>query len=132
MESLDQYIMESSKKDKVLSGGFVTTLSYDLAVKDDTNINQEIKDILLEKGWNFTIPEQRTIRYLGTQSAENDADTPKTTAWKEGVTPKEAINEFHSAIEAYNSKHLLDTPVVLGRGHAFAVCNNEYDAIKIS
>lgn len=62
---------------------------------------------------------------------EKNVDTPYTTAWKECVTPKEAVGEFYTAILAYNAKHALDKPVVLGRGNAFAVCDNVYDAIKI-
>ena len=130
MKSLDEYIMEH-KDEKVLARGHVTTMSYDLEVKDDTNINQEIKELLIDKGWNFTIPEQRIIPYLGKERTETNADTPNTTAWKEGITPREAISEFRAAIDAYNSNHALDNPMKLGRGHAFAVCDNVYDAVKI-
>lgn len=130
MKPLDIYIMEK-ESEKVLAQGHVTTMSYDLEVKDDTNINQEIKDILIDKGWNFTIPEQKVIPYVGKTRVVKDADTPYTTAWKENVTPKEAVGEFYTAILAYNAKQALDKPVVLGRGNAFAVCDNVYDAIKI-
>ena len=130
MKEIDKYIVEK-KSEKILAKEHVTTMSYDLEVKDDTNINQEIKDYLIGKEWNFTIPERRVIPYLGKERTEKDADTPHTTAWKEGVTPKEAINEFCAAIDAYNTNHALDTPVKLGRGNAFAVKDNEYDAIKI-
>ena len=126
MKEIDKYILEK-KSEKILVKEHVTTMSYDLEVKDDTNINQEIKDYLIGKEWNFTIPERRVIPYLGKERTEKDADTPHTTAWKEGVTPKEAINEFCAAIEAYNTNHALDTPVKLGRGNAFAVKDNEYD-----
>ena len=130
MKSLKEYIMEN-KDEKVLAKGNVTTMSYDLEVKVDTNINQEIKDILIDKGWNFTIPEQRIIPYRGNQRVENNVDTPYTTAWKEGITPSESVIEFYNAIVAYNAKHALDKPAVLGRGHAFAVCDNVYDAVRI-
>lgn len=130
MKPLDIYIMEK-ESEKVLAQGHVTTVSYDLEVKDDTNINQEIKDILIDKGWNFTIPEQKVIPYVGKTRVVKDADTPYTTAWKENVMPTDAVNEFYTAILAYNAKHALDNPMVLGRGNAFAVCDNVYDAIKI-
>ena len=130
MKAIDKYIMEK-KSEKILAEGHVTTMSYDLEVKDDTNINQEIKDILIGYGWNFTIPEQRIISYYGKQRVEKDADTPNTTAWKVGVTPMEATEELYAAIETYNTNHALDNPVVLGRGHAFAVCDNVYESIKI-
>ena len=119
------------KEERVLVQGLVTTMSYDLEVKDDTNINQEIKDILIDKGWNFTIPEQKVIPYVGKTTVVKDADTPYTTAWKENVMPTDAVNEFYTAILAYNAKHALDNPMVLGRGNAFAVCDNVYDAIKV-
>ncbi len=130
MKPLDIYIMEK-ESEKVLAQGHVTTMSYDLEVKDDTNINQEIKDILIDKGWNFTIPEQKVIPYVGKTRVVKDADTPYTTAWKENVMPTDAVNEFYTAILAYNAKHALDNPMVLGRGNASAVCDNVYDAIKI-
>lgn len=130
MKSLDIYIMEK-ESEKVLAQGNVTTMSYDLEVKDDTNINQEIKEILIEKGWNFAMPERKVVAYLGKERIEKNVETPYTTAWKECVTPKEAVGEFYTAILAYNAKHALDKPVVLGRGNAFAVCDNVYDAIKI-
>ena len=130
MKPLDKYIMEK-ESEKALVKGHVTTMSYDLEVKDNTNINQEIKDYLIGKGWNFTIPEQKVIPYVGKTRVVKDADTPYTTAWKENVMPTDAVNEFYAAILAYNAKHALDKPVVLGRGNAFAVCDNVYDAIKI-
>lgn len=117
--------------EKFLANGDVTTMSYDLEVTEDSGINQEIKDILISYGWIFTLPERKVITYLGKESVEKRVDTPFTTAWKEGITPNMAIKEFRAAIEAYNTKHVLDNPVVLGRGNAFAVKNNEYDAIKI-
>ena len=131
MKPLKDVMMESMQT-KYLSKGHVTTMSYDLEVKDDSNINQEIKDILMEYGWNFTVPEQRIVKYVGKKMVETDADTPNTTAWKEGVSPCEAVEEFCAEIEAYNTKHALDNPMVLGRGKAFATSDNEYDAIKIS
>ena len=131
MKPIDKYIMEK-ESEKILAKGHVTTMSYDLEVKNDININQEIKEILIEKGWIFTVPEQRVITYLGKERTETDADVPHTTAWKEGITPSEAVNEFRSAIIAYNTNHSIDDPMKLGRGNAFAVRDNEYDAIKIS
>lgn len=130
MKPLDIYIMEK-ESEKVLAQGNVTTMSYDLEVKDDTNINQEIKEILIEKGWNFTMPERKVVAYLGKERTEKNVDTPYTTTWKENVMPTDAVNEFYAAILSYNAKHALDKPIVLGRGNAFAVCDNVYDAIKI-
>jgi len=90
MKPLDKYIMEK-KEERVLAQGLVTTMSYDLEVKDDTNINQEIKDILIGKGWNFTEPERKVITYLGKERIEKNVDTPYTTAWKECVTPRRQL-----------------------------------------
>lgn len=117
--------------EKALAKGHVTTMSYDLEVKDNTNINQEIKDILISYGWNFDVPERRGITYLGKERTERNADTPFTTTWKESITPKNAIDEFYAAIEKYNMRHALDTTVILGRGNAFAVFDNVFDAIVI-
>lgn len=115
-----------------MTKGAVTTMSYDLEVKDDTSINQEIKDTLIDYGWFFIVIVQKVITYFGKERTEKNVDTLYTTAWKEDITPKEAINEFRAAIEAYKTIYALDKPVVLGRVNAFAVIDNVYDAISIN
>ena len=126
MKDLKDYIM-----DKKLSEQQVTTLSYDMVVKDDNNINQEIKDILISKGWEYTIPKTNVISYSGINRVEANNDTPMTTAWKPGVTPKQACDDFYAAINAYNTNHSLDNPLKLARGSAFATCSNVYEAIRV-
>ena len=131
METLSQYNKGNMKK-KILSDALVTTMTYDMVVGDDTNINQEIKDFLAGYGWLFTIPEQAVESYNGTnRRTAQDAPTPNTTAWKANITPEEACAEFKNAIVAYNTNHSIDDPMKFARGNAFAVRDNEYKAIRI-
>lgn len=129
MKSLKDCMM-GINKNKYLAKGKVTTMSYDLDTTKDNNINQEIKDYLIDKGWNYLVPEQQVVSYTGNPIVEKNVDMPNTTAWKEGVNPSEAINEFCTAIEAYNINHTCDKPAKFGRGKAFAVCDNEYESLR--
>ena len=101
MKSLKDYIMGNEKK-KHLAERKVTTISYDLDTTKDNNINQEIKDYLIAKGWNYIVPEQQVVRYVGKTTVEKNVDTPNTTAWKADMNPIDAINEFSAAILAFN------------------------------
>ena len=130
MKDVKVYINER-KDSKILADASVTTMTYDMEVKDDTNINQEIKDYLAERGWVFTIPEQTVESYLKGQRTEKNTPAPNTTAWKANITPAEACAEFRQAIEAYNANHTLEKPLKLARGNVFAVCGNEYKALKV-
>lgn len=128
---LKDFIKEGVKK-HILIDEHVTTMTYDVVTKDDTNINHEIKDYLAERGWAFTIPEQTVKSYnRSTERTEKDAPTPNTTAWKAKITPDEACGEFYQAIVAYNTNHSIDNPIKIARGNAFAVRDNEYKALKI-
>lgn len=129
MDTFEESLKDDDKK--YLAKGKVTTMSYDLETKDDSNINQEIKGYLNEKGWHFTVPKQKVVSCSKKERIVKDADTPFTTTWKEAITPDEAIKEFCIAIEAYNTKHVNDKPAKFGRGNVFAICNNEYDSMKI-
>ena len=116
---------------KVLSPHKVTTMSYDLETKDDSNINQEIKDYLIEHDWSFSIPQMRVIKYNCRERKDESVETPRTTAWKANINPTQACDEFHAALEAYNCNHMGDEPAKFARGSAFATRDNEYDAIRI-
>lgn len=121
-----------SNSEKKMSDSRVTTMTYDLETLDDSNINQEVKDILAKNGWSFTISERTKIKYCFGCKLEKNVNTPNTTAWKEDISPSEACKEFWGAIQKYNTSHSQDIPVKrYGRGYAFAVRDNEYDAIKI-
>lgn len=131
MKDIDKYLNEKMSKHK-LADEPVTTMTYDMVVKDDTSINQEIKDYLAERGWEFIIPEQIIERYLVNDlQVEKDAPAPNTTAWKVNLTPAEACAEFKQAILAYNANHSLEDPMKFARGYAFAVSGNEYKALKV-
>ena len=131
MKDIDKYINEKMDK-QILADEPVTTMTYDMVVKDDANINQEIKDYLTERGWEFIIPKQIIERYLASDlRVEKDTPAPNTTAWKVNVTPAEACAEFKRAILAYNANHSLDDPMKFARGNAFAVRGNEYKALKV-
>ena len=128
---LKDFIKEGEKR-QILVDEHVTTMTYDMVTKDDTNINQEIKDYLIDCGWKFIIPEQIVKSYnKSTERIEKDAPSPNTTAWKEKITPEDACMEFYQAIVASNTNHSLDDPMKLARGNAFAVRDNEYKALKI-
>lgn len=109
----------------------ITTMSYDLETTDDNNINQEIKDFLIAKGWNFSIPESMVDSYLKTSLIEKYVDTPMTTAWKSDIIPEDACGKFVEVIMAYNANHTVDKKSKFGRGSAFAVCDNLYKAVRI-
>lgn len=108
----------------------VVTMSYDLDTTNDTNINAEVKTLLMNYGWHFCCPET-TIIENETKVIEGNIDLPSTTAWKFGITPERAIVEFQMALTAYDTKHISDIPAKKARGHAFAITNNNYDSIWI-
>ena len=120
-----------TKTMKLLAPGHVTTLSYDLDTDSGSNINQEIKEYLVGMGWCFIIPEIRVKRIMTGYQQMKNVDTPATTAWKEGVSPAEACIDFCAALNRYDSKHGDDNPKWLARGKAFAVRDNEYDAVEV-
>lgn len=128
MRTLTSILKENKK---VLSPHKVTTLSYDLETNDDSNMNQEIKDYLIEHDWNFSVPQMLVIKYTCGERTDKNIETPKTTAWKANINPTQACNEFHAALDAYNSNHMGDKPAKFARGKAFATCDNVYDAIMV-
>lgn len=116
---------------KKLTDSSVTTLSYDIEYDEDNSIYQEVKDYLADRGWHFQIPEVRVLPKIGKERIISNADTPNTTAWKAGVTPKQACEDFRMALLAYDTNHAGDTPKRFARGIVFATCNNVYDAVKV-
>lgn len=120
-----------TKTVKLLAQGHVTTLSYDLDTDSGSNINQEIKEYLMGMEWRFVIPEIRAKDIMRGCQQKNNVDTPATTAWKEGVSPEDACADFCTALNKYDSKHSGDDPKKFARGKAFAVRDNEYEAVEI-
>ena len=118
-------------KEKKLADSSVTTLAYDIEFNEDSNIYQEVKDYLVAKEWSFQIPKLRVLPKIGKERIISNAVTPNTTAWKAGVTPKQACEDFRMALLAYDTNHAGDTPKRFARGIAFATCNNIYDAVKV-
>lgn len=116
---------------KKLADSSVTTLSYDIEYNEDNSIYQEVKKYLVAKEWCFLIPELRVMTKTGKNRIVLKADTPNTTAWKAGITPKQACEEFRMALVTYDTNHADDTPKRFARGIAFATCNNVYDAVKV-
>lgn len=128
---LREHIKESEKK-HVLVDEHVTTMTYDVVTKDDTNINHEIKDYLAERGWAFTIPEQTVKSYnRSTERTEKDAPHQTQRLGKQRLHPMRHVGNFYQAIVAYNTNHSIDNPIKIPRGNAFAVRDNEYKALKI-
>ena len=116
---------------KKLADSSVTTLSYDIEYDEENSIYQEVKDYLTDRGWHFQIPEVRVVPKVGKERIVLKVDTPNTTAWKAGVTPRQACEEFRMALVAYDTNHAVDTPKRFARGIAFAIRDNEYDAVKV-
>ena len=95
---------ELEVKDLEMTLPDVTVLSYDLDTTEIPDINDFIKQTLLDDGWQ---------------------DEIENTLWKGECTPTQAINEFESALLAYNTNH--GGPRAYGKAVAF--CGNKYAAI---
>lgn len=83
-------------------------LAYDMDTTQDKNINGEIKDYLLEHGWQATVITQHPSvngYYIGCK-----LPLPSTTLIKDGLTLKEAEAEFRWALVTYDAKHIMDSP----------------------
>lgn len=115
---------ELEVKDLELNVPNVTVLSYDLDTTEIPNINDFIKQTLLNDGWQDEI-ENIIVRQLSYRDVALKDKLPSSTLWKEGVTPSQAINEFELALLAYNTKH--EGPRAYGKAVAF--CGNKYAAI---
>ncbi len=116
--------------EKVLDNCQVVTMAYDLDTSNAPSINEEIKALLIERGWNFKMPEQK-VSQIGFQvRIEREVDMPATTAWKGGITTSTAINDYVAACDAYNNKHAEDCPMHVAHGSVFVICNNKYQSMK--
>lgn len=102
----------------------VTVLSYDLDTTEIPNINDFIKQTLLNYGWHDEI-ENVIVRQLGIRDVFQNSKLPFSTLWKSECTPTQAINEFESALLAYNADHR--GPRAYGKVVAFS--ENRYAAL---
>ena len=69
--------------------------------------------------------EDVIVRQLGIRDVFQDGKLPFSTLWKGECTPTQAINEFESALLAYNTEHEGSRAY----GKAVAFCGNKYAAI---
>lgn len=78
----------------------VTVLSYDLDTTETPDINDFIRQILLDDGWQDEIGNI-IVRQLGIQDVLTKGKLPLSTLWKGECTPAQAVNEFELALLAY-------------------------------
>lgn len=71
----------------------VTVLSYDLDTTETPDINDFIRQILLDDGWQDEIGNI-IVRQLGIQDVLTKGKLPLSTLWKGECTPAQAVNEF--------------------------------------
>lgn len=116
--------LEVNVKDLELNVPNVTVLSYDLDTTEIPNINDFIKQTLLDDGWHDEI-ENVIVRQLGVRDVTQKDKLPSSTLWKEGKSPAQAINEFELALLTYNNNY--KGPRAYGKAVAF--CGNKYAAI---
>lgn len=115
---------ELKVKDLEMAFPGVTVLSYDLDTTEIPNINDIMKQTLLDDGWQDEI-ESVIVKRFGCQDSQEKEKLPFSTLWKGECTPTQAINEFESALLAYNTNH--GGPRAYGKAVAF--CGNKYAAI---
>lgn len=111
-------------KDLEIEVSNVTVLSYDLDTTEIPDINDFIKQTLLDDGWQDEI-ENVIVKRFGCQDSQEKEKLPFSTLWKGECTPTQAINEFESALLAYNTNH--GGPRAYGKAVAF--CGNKYAVI---
>ena len=83
-------------------------LAYDMDTRWDNNINDEIKENLLRRGWRDTVITQHPS--VNSYYTDNGLQLPNTTLIKDDLTLDRAENEFRWALIAYNEKHIMDNP----------------------
>ena len=115
---------ELKVKDLEMALSGVTVLSYDLDTTEIPNINDFIKQTLLDDGWQDEI-ENVIVRRFGFQDIPEKEKLLFSTLWKGECTPTQVINEFESALLAYNTEH--EGPRAYGKAMVF--CGNKYAAI---
>ena len=107
---------ELKVKDLEMALSGVTVLSYDLDTTEIPDINDFIKQTLLDDGWQDEI-ENVIVKRFGCQDSQEKEKLPFSTLWKGECTPTQAINEFESALLAYNTNH--GGPRAYGKSRGF-------------
>ena len=115
---------ELEVKDLEMTLPDVTVLSYDLDTTEIPDINDFIKQTLLDDGWQDEI-ENVIVKRFGCQDSQEKEKLPFSTLWKGECTPTQAIYEFESALLAYNTNHRGSRTY----GKAVAFCRNKYAAV---
>lgn len=103
----------------------VIVLSYDLDTPEISNLNDFIKQTLLADGWQDKIGNV-IVRQLFYRDISQKNKLLSSTLWKGGCTPAQVINEFESALLAYNTEH----GGLCAYGKAVAFCGNIYTAVN--
>ena len=91
-------------------------MTYDLVQNGDNQLNTEIKEALINRGWSdcahyWVKPSNRIM----------EDSTPSTTLWKEGCS------DFEIVCTRYNIQHLEEKRRAIGK----VVCVNHEDACYV-
>lgn len=93
-------------------------MTYDLVQNGDNQLNTEIKEALINRGWSDC------ARYwvkLFNRIMEDS--TPSTTLWKQGDDQEEGCSDFEIVCTRYNIQHLKEKRRAIGK----VVCVNYED-----
>lgn len=89
-------------------------LTYDLVQNDDSQLNTEIKNALIDLGW------RDDVTYWCKPSCRPSADTATdTTLWKGSGFSQDGVDAFEAVCTAYNTRHVREK--LRARGKAICV-----------
>lgn len=101
----------------------ITLIAYDVScnVGGGLDVHAAVKTTLKEKGWQEEIPSQGERFQL-----------PETTLWKDGMNPRQAIDDFQNALQVFNEHERKKHPSELkARGRAIAFSGDEHREISL-
>lgn len=85
-------------------------MTYDLVQNGDNQLNTEIKETLIERGWN------ECVRYFGKPYNHVIEDSaPSTTLWKQGDNQEEGCDDFEIVCLGYNTRHVAERKQAKGK-----------------
>jgi hypothetical protein len=93
-------------------------MTYDLVQNGDNQLNTEIKEALINRGWS----DCALYRVKPSNRVMEDS-TPSTTLWKQGDNQKEGCSDFAIVCTRYNIQHLEEKRRAIGK----VVCVNYKD-----
>lgn len=90
-------------------------MTYDLVQNGDNQLNTEIKEALIQRGWS-DCARYRVKPY--NRVMEDSA--PSTTLWKQGDDQEEGCRDFEIVCTIYNTQHFVERRQARGK----VVCVN--------